>query len=109
GGGNIDLHRRNRFIFVGLFWGGGHMGTYAKDVLVDTDWVAENIDNPDIRLIEVDEDTAAYERGHIRNAVGLNWKSDLQDPLRRDFVDEKAFATLMDKAGVTPDTEVILY
>ena len=61
------------------------MAGYAKDVLVDTDWVAENIDNPDIRLIEVDEDTAAYERGHIRNAIGLNWRNDLQDALRRDF------------------------
>ena len=44
------------------------MAGYAKDVLVDTDWVAENLDNPDIRIVEVDEDTAAYDRGHIRNA-----------------------------------------
>ena len=85
------------------------MGGYARDVLVDTDWVAENIDNPDIRIIEVDEDTAAYDRGHIRNAVGLNWREDLQDALRRDFVGPDEFAKLMDKAGVTADTQVILY
>jgi thiosulfate/3-mercaptopyruvate sulfurtransferase len=62
------------------------MGEYANDVLVSTDWLAENIDNPDVRIVEVDEDTEAYERGHIRNALGVNWKSDLQDPLRRDFI-----------------------
>ena len=53
------------------------MGEYANDVLVSTDWLAENIDNPDVRIVEVDEDTEAYERGHIRNALGVNWKSDL--------------------------------
>ena len=51
------------------------MGAYAKDVLVSTDWLAENLDNPDVRIIEVDEDTEAYKRGHIRNAVGLHWRS----------------------------------
>ena len=85
------------------------MAGYAKDVLVDTDWVADNLDNPDTRIIEVDEDTAAYDRGHIRNAIGLNWKADLQDALKRDFVGADDFAKLMDKAGVTPDTEVVLY
>jgi thiosulfate/3-mercaptopyruvate sulfurtransferase len=85
------------------------MAGYAKDVLVETDWIAENIDNPDIRIVEVDEDTAAYERGHIRNAVGLHWRNDLQDPLKREFVSADQFAKLMDTIGVTPDTEVILY
>jgi thiosulfate/3-mercaptopyruvate sulfurtransferase len=85
------------------------MAGYAKDVLVETDWVAENLDNPDIRIVEVDEDTAAYERGHIRNAVGLHWRNDLQDPVRREFISAEQFAKLMDSIGVTPDTEVILY
>ena len=85
------------------------MGEYAKDVLVETDYVAENLDNPDVRIVEVDEDTAAYDRNHVRNAVGLNWRGDLQDPLRREFVSPDDFAKLMDKIGVTPDTEVILY
>ena len=85
------------------------MAGYAKDVLVDTDWVAENLDNPDVRLVEVDEDTAAYDRGHIRNAVGLHWRNDLQDPLKREFVSAAQFSKLMDSIGVAPDTNVILY
>ncbi|HEX9775796.1 MAG TPA: sulfurtransferase [Actinomycetota bacterium] len=85
------------------------MGDYAKDVLVTTDWVAENLDNPDIRLVDVDEDTEAYERGHIRNAIGLHWRNDLQDELRRDFVDAGQFAVLNDRIGVTNDTQVVLY
>jgi thiosulfate/3-mercaptopyruvate sulfurtransferase len=85
------------------------MAGYAKDVLVETDWVQANIDNPDIRIVEVDEDTEAYQRGHIRNAVGLHWKNDLQDSLRREFVGPEDFAKLMDRIGVGNDTEVILY
>jgi thiosulfate/3-mercaptopyruvate sulfurtransferase len=85
------------------------MGDYAKDVLVTTDWLAENIDNPDIRIVEVDEDTEAYDRGHIRNAVGLHWRNDLQDPVVRDFVDGAAFAKLQDKIGISKDTLVVLY
>ena len=85
------------------------MSGYAKDVLVSTDWVQENLDNPDVRIIDVDEDTEAYGRGHIRNAVGLNWRTDLQDPLKRDFVDAAAFATLNDDIGVSNETQVVLY
>ena len=85
------------------------MGGYANDVLVDTDWAAENLDNPDVRLVEVDEDTTAYDRGHIRNAIGLHWREDLQDPLKREFVSAEQFARLMDKVGIAPDTEVVLY
>jgi len=85
------------------------MGDYANDVLVGTDWLAENIDNPDVRIVEVDEDTEAYERGHIRNALGVNWKSDLQDPLRRDFISGPDFEKLLDRSGVTKDTTVVLY
>ena len=82
---------------------------YAKDVLVSTDWLAENIDNPDVRIIEVDEDTEAYQRGHIRNAIGLNWRSDLQDAIRRDFVSAPDFEKLNNRIGVGNDTQVILY
>jgi thiosulfate/3-mercaptopyruvate sulfurtransferase len=82
---------------------------YAKDVLVDTDWVAERLDDPDVRLVEVDEDTEAYKRGHIRNAVGVHWRDDLQDPLKRDFIGPKEFAALLDRLGVTPQTQVVLY
>jgi len=82
---------------------------HAKDVLVSTDWVQENLDNPDVRIVDVDEDTEAYERGHIRNAVGVHWRDDLQDPLRRDFIGPEAFAALLDRLGITPDTTVALY
>jgi len=85
------------------------MSGYANDVLVTTDWLAENLDNPDIRVLEVDEDTTAYERGHIRNAIGVNWKTDLQDEVRRDFLGPDAFARLMDRYGITPETLVVLY
>ena len=85
------------------------MAGYARDVLVETDWVESNLDTPDVRIVEVDEDTEAYQRGHIRNAVGLHWKNDLQDSLRRDFVNGEQFGKLMDKIGVTPGTQVVLY
>jgi thiosulfate/3-mercaptopyruvate sulfurtransferase len=85
------------------------MAGYSKDVLVETDWVQANIDNPDVRIVEVDEDTEAYQRGHVRNAVGLHWKNDLQDSLRREFVGPHEFAQLMDRIGVGNDTEVVLY
>ncbi|MFN2614695.1 MAG: sulfurtransferase [Actinomycetota bacterium] len=85
------------------------MGEYAKDVLVSTDWLAENIDNPDVRIVEVDEDTSAYDRGHVRNAIGVNWKSDLQDPLIRDFIGPKEFEKLMDRLGIGNETGVVLY
>jgi thiosulfate/3-mercaptopyruvate sulfurtransferase len=79
------------------------------DVLVTTDWLAEHLNDPDVRIVEVDEDTDAYGRGHIPGAVAVNWNSDLQDPLRRDFIDPEQFAKLQDALGITPSTEVILY
>jgi thiosulfate/3-mercaptopyruvate sulfurtransferase len=79
------------------------------DVLVTTDWLAEHLNDSDIRIVEVDEDTGAYGRGHIPGAVAVNWNTDLQDPLRRDFIDPEQFAKLQDSIGVTPNTAVILY
>ena len=78
-------------------------------ILVTTDWLAEHLDDPSIRVVEVDEDTDAYHRGHIRGAVAVNWTADLQDPLRRDFVTAEAFAKLQDNIGVGNDTTVVLY
>ncbi|MET0833577.1 MAG: rhodanese-like domain-containing protein, partial [Actinomycetota bacterium] len=78
-------------------------------LLVSTDWLADNLDDPNLRIVEVDEDTDAYARGHIRGAVAVNWNTDLQDPLRRDFIAPEQFAKLQDTLGITPDTEVILY
>ena len=86
------------------------MGEYAKpDVLVETDWLEEHIDDPNIRIIEVDEDTSAYEKGHIKGSVGWNWTTDLHAPVGRDYVDRAGLSDLLSKAGVAPGTTVILY
>src|SRR5690349_2896186 len=78
-------------------------------VLVTTEDVAAQLGNGAIRILEVDEDTEAYERGHLKSALGVHWKNDLQDPIRRDFIGPAAFATLMNRLGIDNKTEVILY
>src|SRR5262245_19310879 len=80
-----------------------------SDVLVDADWVENHLDDPDVVLVEVDADTAAYDKGHIRNAIKLDWKKDLQDPVRRDFVDRHGFEQLMSERGIGNDDTVVLY
>jgi thiosulfate/3-mercaptopyruvate sulfurtransferase len=80
-----------------------------SDVLVDADWVEAHLDDPGVVLVEVDEDTSAYDKGHIRNAVKLDWKKDLQDPVRRDFVDRHGFEQLMSERGISNDDTVVLY
>jgi thiosulfate/3-mercaptopyruvate sulfurtransferase len=77
--------------------------------LVTTQWLADHLDDPGIRIVEVDEDTEAYYRGHVPNAVAVNWTTDLQDPIRRDFVSPTAFAALQDRLGITNSTPVVLY
>jgi len=79
------------------------------EVLVSTEWVAAHDADPTVRLIEVDVDTTAYDSGHIAGAVGWNWQSQLNDRVRRDIPDAKAFAQLLSEAGVTPATTVVLY
>ncbi|WP_157254770.1 sulfurtransferase [Nonomuraea typhae] len=78
-------------------------------VLVDADWVEANLDTPGVVLVEVDEDTSAYDKGHIRGAVKIDWKSDLQDPVRRDFVDKAGFEALLSERGISNDDQVVLY
>ncbi|WP_327087855.1 sulfurtransferase [Nonomuraea sp. NBC_01738] len=78
-------------------------------VLVDADWVEANLDTPGVVLVEVDEDTSAYAKGHIRGAVKIDWKSDLQDPVRRDFVDQQGFEALLSERGIGNDDTVVLY
>lgn len=80
-----------------------------SDVLVDADWVEANLDNPDIAIVEVDEDTSAYEKNHIKNAIRIDWTQDLQDPVRRDFIDQEGFEKLLSAKGIGNDTLVILY
>ncbi|HEY3686409.1 MAG TPA: sulfurtransferase [Streptosporangiaceae bacterium] len=79
------------------------------DVLVDADWVDAHIDDPNLVLVEVDEDTAAYDKGHIRGAVKIDWKTELQDPVRRDFVDKTGFENLLSAKGIGNDDLVVLY
>jgi thiosulfate/3-mercaptopyruvate sulfurtransferase len=85
------------------------LGYAHPEVLVATDWVAAHGNDTGIRLIEVDVDTTAYDSGHIQGAVGWNWQSQLNDPVRRDIPDREAFARLLGEAGVTPKTTVVLY
>jgi len=80
-----------------------------SDVLVDADWVQAHLGEPGIVLVEVDEDTSAYDKGHIKGAVKVDWKKDLQDPVRRDFVDRAGFEALLSARGVSNDDTVILY
>src|SRR5256885_9046660 len=79
------------------------------DVLVSADWAEENLDAPGVVFVEVDEDTTAYDGGHIAGAVKLDWKSDLQDPVRRDFVNKQQFEQLLSAKGIGNDDTVVLY
>jgi thiosulfate/3-mercaptopyruvate sulfurtransferase len=80
-----------------------------NDVLVTADWAQEHLGDPGIVFVEVDEDTSAYDKGHIEGAVKLDWKTDLQDPLRRDFVDKEQFEKLLSQKGISNDDTVVLY
>jgi thiosulfate/3-mercaptopyruvate sulfurtransferase len=80
-----------------------------SDVLVSTDWAESNLDAPNTVFVEVDEDTSAYDGGHIAGAVRLDWKADLQDQVKRDFVDAQQFSKLLSDKGISNDDTVILY
>ena len=77
--------------------------------LVTADWVAENINNPKVAIIEVDEDITLYGQGHIQNAITFHWREDLQDGLIRDLISKEKFEALLSKSGIANDTTVILY
>jgi thiosulfate/3-mercaptopyruvate sulfurtransferase len=80
-----------------------------SDVLVDAEWVEAHLDDPQVVVVEVDEDTSAYDKNHIRNAIKLDWKTDLQDPVRRDFVSKEQFEALLSARGIANDQTVVLY
>src|SRR5690349_2761881 len=80
-----------------------------SDVLVSTDWAESNLDASGVVFVEVDEDTSAYDAGHLPGAIKLDWKADLQDPVRRDFVDAQQFSKLLSERGISNDDTVILY
>ena len=83
--------------------------SYAKDVLVETDWVAEHLDDDAVRIVEVDENPALYAEGHIPGAIGFDWKRDLQDQVQRDFLGAEDFGALMGSRGISNDHTVVLY
>ena len=86
------------------------MADYAKpEVLVSTDWLEDHLDDPNVRIIEVDEDTASYDKGHVRNALKWDWSTDLHTEVGRDFQDQAGFSRLLSEAGVGPETTVALY
>ena len=89
---------------------GASMNGYAHpEVLVETDWVQANLGKPGVKVVEVDVDTTAYDAGHIRGAVGFNWRTQLQDQVGRDIIGKEAFEQLVGGAGISPQDTVILY
>lgn len=86
------------------------MADYANpEVLVSTDWVEEHIDDPDIVIVESDEDILLYEIGHIRNSVKFDWQTELQDQLVRDYVSREDFEALLSERGISNDHAVVFY
>jgi thiosulfate/3-mercaptopyruvate sulfurtransferase len=77
--------------------------------LVSADWAEKNLDTPGVVFVEVDEDTTAYDGGHIPGAIKIDWKKDLQDPVRRDFVNQEQFSKLLSERGIANDDTVVLY
>ena len=85
------------------------MADYAKDVLVETQWVQDHLDDDSIRVVEVDENPALYAEAHIPGAIGFDWKKDLQDQVERDFLDPGAFGELFGSRGISNDHTIVLY
>src|SRR6267143_7085930 len=79
------------------------------EVLVSTDWAAQNLNAPNLRLVEVDVDTTAYDQGHIPGAVGWNWQTQLQDNIRRDLIDKSTLEKLLSASGISNGTTILLY
>src|SRR5579863_3539319 len=86
------------------------MSDYAHpEVLVSTEWVAAHAKDHGLRVVEVDVDTSAYDQGHVDGAISWNWQTELQDAIRRDLAQPTAFEELLGKAGITPQTTIVLY
>lgn len=79
------------------------------EVLVSTEWVAEHLTDPTVRIVESDEDRALYVQGHVSGAVEIDWQTDLQDPLERDYIDREGFERLCAERGISNDTTVVFY
>ena len=85
------------------------MTDYARDVLVDTDWLEEHLNDDSVVIAEVDEDTTAYNKGHIPNAISIDWENDLHDLPRREFVTSEQLAKLLGEKGISKNTTIVLY
>jgi thiosulfate/3-mercaptopyruvate sulfurtransferase len=79
------------------------------EVLVSTEWASQHLNDPKVRLVEVDVDTSAYDQGHIPGAVGWNWQTQLQDNVRRDLISKSALEQLLGRSGISNDTTILLY
>src|SRR5688572_11178482 len=84
-------------------------GYTHPEVLVSTDWVAEHLNDPKVRIVESDEDTLLYASGHVPGAVEVDWVRDLNDSLRRDYLNREGFEALASRIGITPETTIVLY
>jgi thiosulfate/3-mercaptopyruvate sulfurtransferase len=85
------------------------MADYAKDVLVETDWVQEHLDDDAVRIVEVDENPGLYAEAHIPGAIGFDWKRDLQDQVKRDFLGPEDFGRLFGERGIGNEHTIVLY
>ena len=85
------------------------MTDYANDVLVDTDWLEQHLNDDAVVIAEVDEDTTAYQKGHIPNAISIDWENDLHDLPRREFITSEQLAKLLGGRGITSDKTIVLY
>jgi thiosulfate/3-mercaptopyruvate sulfurtransferase len=85
------------------------MAGFSSSVLIDADWARAHLNDPNVRFVEVDVDTTAYDQSHIPGAVGWNWTSQLSDGIRRDIAGRDDFSALLSRSGIGPDTTVILY
>jgi thiosulfate/3-mercaptopyruvate sulfurtransferase len=85
------------------------MADYAKDVLVETEWLEQHLDDENIRIVEVDENPALYAEAHIPGAIGFDWKKDLQDQVKRDFLSVEAFGELFGSRGISDEHQIVLY
>ena len=87
----------------------GERGYSNADVLVSTDWVQEHLKDPGVRIAESNEDPLLYSSNHIPGAVEIDWTRDLNDPVRRDYLDRRGFENLMRRIGASRDTTIVLY
>jgi thiosulfate/3-mercaptopyruvate sulfurtransferase len=85
------------------------MTDYAKDVLVETEWLGQHLDDENLRIVEVDENPALYADAHIPGAIGFDWRKDLQDQVRRDFLGPEAFGELFGSRGISDEHTIVLY